>query len=86
MRFRDLKFGPCYDGVEAVCKFPNGWGASVVRHSKSYGGKSGLYELAVLKHGAITQTSITPRNDGGVEGWLRPEQVEDRLVRIARLP
>ena len=85
MRFRDLKFQPCYDGVEAVCEFPNGWGASIVRHGKSYGGKSGLYELAVLKRGVITATYITPGCDPGVEGWLRPEQVEDRLAKIARL-
>lgn len=85
MKFQDLKFQPYKDGVQAVCEFPNNWGASIVRHGESYGGKSGLYELAVLKNGVITATYITPKNDYGVEGWLRPEQVEDRLAKIARL-
>ena len=29
-------------------KFDNGYGASVVCHSGSYGGNKGLYEIAVL--------------------------------------
>jgi len=37
-----------YDGIQHRYSFENGYGASVVRHSGSYGGSSGLWELAVL--------------------------------------
>ena len=49
--FKDLEFKPHTlhtDGVVSRTFFENGYGASVVRHEYSYGGKSGLYELAVL--------------------------------------
>jgi len=36
-------------GVQAIFQFENGYGASVVQSRLSYGGDSGLWELAVLK-------------------------------------
>jgi len=39
----------CNGGIQRVYRFSNGWGASVVRHSFSYGHERGLWELAVLK-------------------------------------
>ena len=36
-------------GTQVVHKFDNGYGASVIRHSFSYGNDRGLFELAVLK-------------------------------------
>ena len=33
-----------HDGVQHVYEFPNGYGASVIKHDYSYGGKSGLWE------------------------------------------
>lgn len=35
-------------GERTVYRFPNGLGASVIRGEYSYGGKQGLFELAVL--------------------------------------
>ena len=37
-----------YNGVGYIYEFENGYGASVVKHDYSYGGKMGLYEIAVL--------------------------------------
>lgn len=38
------------DGTEHYeFRFPNGYGASVIRGPYSYGGPQGLYELAVLR-------------------------------------
>lgn len=88
MKFEDIKFEPIEGftrgAVKAVVTFPNGWGASVVRHDYTYGGPQGLFELAVLdSEGEINySTSITD----DVIGWLNPGDVEDLLVRIEALP
>ena len=48
------------NGVQVVHEFPNGYGASVIRHDFSYGGKDGLWEMAVLKEGDLCyNTHIT---------------------------
>jgi hypothetical protein len=63
--------------------FKNGYGASVIRHEHSYGGKKGLYELAVLDNeGNLTyDTPVT--ND--VLGFLSPKEVTDYLIQIQDL-
>lgn len=37
-----------FDGTQRLYRFENNFGASVIRHSGSYGGNDGLYELAVI--------------------------------------
>lgn len=76
MTFNDLEFTPLYDGVVARVGYPNGHGASVIRHSNSAGGTEGFYELTVLSSGAFTGTSY---------GWLTPDDVTDRLKEIAAM-
>jgi hypothetical protein len=63
--------------------FKNGYGASVVSHSGSYGGKQGLWELAVCgKEGEVDYTTpIT--ND--VIGYLKESEVKPLLDKIAAL-
>jgi hypothetical protein len=84
--FSDLEFhelGTEGYGIRAVIKFDNGYGASVVRTEHSYGGKAGLYELAVLdKEGGVSfNTSIT----GDVLGWLKEDDVTEALQKIEAL-
>jgi hypothetical protein len=71
------------DGVVGRIMFDNGFGASIVRHIMSYGGKLGLYELAILdKEGDLTyDTPVT--ND--VIGYLTPEEVTNYLIKIQEL-
>lgn len=79
------------DGVQFIFKFDNNYGASVVRHEFSYGGKAGLFELAVLQYGKyksnldefeiVYHTNIT--ND--VIGFLEPKEVESTLKKINKL-
>lgn len=69
-------------GVQYSFKFDNGYSASVVCHSFSYGNEDGLYELAVITNeGLCYDTEIT--ND--VLGWLTVEDVLSTLERIKKL-
>lgn len=70
------------DGVQHVYAFPNGYGASVIKTDYSYGGKNGLWEIAVLKDEEICYTSgITD----DVIGHLSWDNVEDYLLEIKSL-
>lgn len=64
--------------------FDNGYGVSVIRGPYSYGGKLGLYELAVLdRDGLITyETPVT----SDVIGYLKPEDVTKHMIEIQQLP
>ena len=81
--FKDLEFielDQYMNGVAARIMFENGFGASVVCHSFSYGGKNGLYEVAVLDtDGEITyETDVT----SDVIGHLTPEKVTETMAFI----
>jgi hypothetical protein len=90
MNFSELNFQSIdhLNGVQALQFFPNGYGASVVRHSHSYGGENGLYELAVIKGdeslwSIVYDTPIT--SDSDVVGHLTEDEVSDVLVQIENL-
>lgn len=86
-QFKDLEFTFLNDefmsGKKSRIQFDNGYGASVVSHSFSYGGKQGLYEIAILDNeGDICyDTPIT--ND--VIGHLTEEDVTEVLIKIQSL-
>jgi hypothetical protein len=86
-QFKDLEFTFLNDkfmsGKKSRIQFDNGYGASVVSHSFSYGGKLGLYEIAILDNeGDICyDTPIT--ND--VIGHLTEEDVTEVLIKIQSL-
>ena len=85
--------GSCYPemGTERIYRFPNGYGASVIRHENSYGGRSStgsqgvqsLYELAVLDSNdeICYDTPVT----SNVIGWLTISEVDSLLEDISRL-
>ena len=83
--FKDLEFKPHAadkNGIQATIEFENGWGASVIRYEHSYGGKSGFYELAVLKDGYVnSKNDITD----DVIGWLNESGVTKVLKQIQEL-
>ena len=63
-------------------KFPNGYGASVIKHYGSYGYEEDLFELAVLKNGKLCyDTEIT--ND--VIGYLKNKKVLELLEKIKNI-
>jgi hypothetical protein len=83
--FNDLKFEPHrnMDGIMSRITFENGYGASVVKGEYTYGGKDGLYELAVLDSNGnlIYDTSIT----GDVAGYLSEDDVTKLMEQIQNL-
>ena len=71
-----------HDGIQHKFSFLNGYGASVVRHSGSYGGDIGLWEIAGLKNGELNyETPIT--ND--VLGYVHANSIYKILDRISNL-
>ena len=70
-------------GIQKVYKFPNGYGASVIKGPYTYGGKKGLWELAVLKGEELCyDTDIT----SDVIGHLNDPEMDAVLRQIERLP
>ncbi len=80
---------PCGSGAQIRLRFPNGYGASIIRTPYSYGGREGLFELAVLKYGEEDDDwSLnygTPITDD-VKGYLSAEEVLTTLKKIFNLP
>ena len=72
-----------FNGHGWIYEFENGYGASVIKHDASYGGKQGLYEIAVLdsKGDLCYDTPITD----DVIGYANEEKIKDTLDRIKSL-
>lgn len=82
--FNDLNFQPHHvNGISSRIQFENGYGASVVKTEWSYGGKDGLYELAVLYDNEIHYDN--PVANGDVIGYLTEEEVTKLLEEIQKL-
>ena len=69
MKFEDIKFVTIYDGKGAVIPFGK-YELSIVSHEFSYGGKDGLYEIAVFKD--VDQVELPGITEAGdtVKGFL----------------
>jgi hypothetical protein len=75
---------PFAGSEQYIFTFDNGYGASVVRGAHTYGGSSGLWEVAVLNYNGDIDYS-TPVTDD-VLGWLNDDGVNGVLYSIAALP
>tara|TARA_B110000285_G_scaffold37524_1_gene40651 strand:- start:131 stop:430 length:300 start_codon:yes stop_codon:yes gene_type:complete len=72
------------DGVQAIAEFPNGFGASIIKSDSSFGGKSGLFELAVLDNDTGNINSTTDITDD-VIGWQDEGDIDRILNAISML-
>ena len=72
------------DGVQAITEFPNGFGASIIKSDFSHGGKSGLFELAVLDNDTGNINSTTDITDD-VIGWQDEDDIDRVLTAISKL-
>lgn len=85
--FHELDFGPRgIGGIQAIEFFGNGYGASVVQGTGTYGSDEGLYELAVLKGDVATWDICydTPITDD-VLGHLTENDVTEAIRKIKDL-
>ena len=76
MKFEDIKFVSLYDGKSAVIPFGK-YELSIVSHSHSYGGKQGLYEIAVFNADTNDQVELpgVTREGDTVKGFLTESDV-----------
>ena len=89
MTFSNLEFKTDELGEHAFHIFDNHYGVSVVRGPYTYGGRNGLYELAVVymapedkESQLVYDTPIT--ND--VMGHLTPDNITDVIAQVEALP
>ena len=87
-KFEDLEFeqvndAPFMVGKKSRMHFDNGYGVSVVSHSYSYGGRDGLYEVAVLYSNDELTYDTPVTND--VIGYLTEEDVTDVMKQVQEL-
>ena len=86
-KFEDLDFIKLDDGfmkgVKCRMMFENGFGVSVVSHTYSYGGKDGLFEIAVLDEDGDLTYNTPVTND--VVGYLNPDEVTDIMEEVQKL-
>ena len=78
---------PLMGGIQYLFKFENGYGASVIKHSYSYGSSDDLWELAVIKFVDDCYWNLnydTPITDD-VIGYLTDEDVNTYLKQIKEL-
>ena len=79
--FSDLQFTKFLDGVSATVTYGD-YELSVVKHSGSYGGTGGLYEIAVFKgNDMVEMPGITQEGDT-VKGWLSEENVTGIMKKM----
>lgn len=73
--------------LRRVFKFPNGYGASVIKSFGSYGFETDEWELAVLlwKNDNTWELCYTSEITDDVIGWLTNEAVLEYLERIKNL-
>jgi len=72
------------NNYQKIYRFPNGYGASVVSNAMSYGGSSGLFELAVLdESGRIVEDNPVTKS---IQGYLTFGDVAELLREVENLP
>jgi hypothetical protein len=69
-----LSFEPFLDGVQLVLDFDQ-YELSIVQHSGSYGGKNGLYEIAVFQNNMQVELPGITRKGDTVQGYLALSEV-----------
>lgn len=84
VRFKDLEFRPLFDGIQAIVDYGD-YELSIVRHSGSYGGRNGLYEIAVFKEGEQVELAGVTMEGDTIKGYLTEENVNGIMLKMNTL-
>ena len=69
-------------GVQALLSFGGDYELSIIKNEGSYGGKQGLYEIAVFKGNyQVELPGITAQGDT-VKGWLTESDIDAILLKM----
>ena len=79
--FNDLQFTKFLDGVSATVTYGD-YELSVVKHSSSYGGKKGLYEIGVFKGDDMVEMPGITQEGDTVKGWLSEDDVSEIMRKM----
>jgi hypothetical protein len=85
VRFKDLEFGKLFDGVQSILKFGDDYELSIVQHSSSYGGRNGLYEIAVFFQGEQHELAGVTQDGDTVKGYLSEQEVDGIILKMMAL-
>ena len=81
---------PFGNGIQVLFRFDNGFGASVVMHEGSYGGRNDMWEMALIRwtDGDWDLVYIDDRDSPfrDVAGFLSDDGVAKHLADIAAFP
>ena len=66
--------------------FDNQYELSIIRHSSSYGGKIGLFEIMLYKSGNPTTLPPITEEYDTIKGFLKFEQVVEIIELVEDLP
>lgn len=91
----EVEVKPFLDGTHVLIRLPNGFGASVLRHMGSYGGPSGLWEMAVIKWEGrsgvdkpwdfVGMAMNIPDFEHDVQGWMTETDVDLALNMVSQI-
>ena len=79
--FSDLQFVKFLDGVSARVVYGD-YELSVVKHSGSYGGRNGMYEIAVFKGHEMLEMPVITQEGDTVKGWLSEQDVTGIMKKM----
>lgn len=81
MKLNDFKIMDTKSGVQAVLDFGK-YQLSVVSNDFSYGGKQGLYEIAVFAEGDMIELPGITNEGDTVKGWLTESDVDTIIKKM----
>ena len=81
-QFNDLQFVKFLDGVSATVTYGD-YELSIVKHSSSYGGTGGLYEIAVFKGNDMVEMPGITEEGQTVKGWLTEDAVTGIMKKMS---